>query len=179
MILFLLFLGSAGIAQEKYFSRNGEISFFSKAPIEDIEAHHNQVSSILNVQTGEMVFSMFIKGFQFEKSLMQEHFNENYLESDKFPKATFKGEIQNFSDLNLADKDMVEFTVKGEMDIHGVVKEYSIPGKLVKTESGFQGTAKFKIRVEDHKIKIPSMVIDNIAEVVDVNVKISYKPYNK
>src|SRR4051812_6500282 len=96
-----LFISSLASAQEKYFTRAGHISFHSETPVETILANNNQVTSILDAATGEMVFAVLIKGFEFEKALMQEHFNENYLESDKFPKAKFTGKILNFDKINL------------------------------------------------------------------------------
>ncbi len=178
-LFFIIFLCFEAYAQNKYFSRDGKISFYSKAPVEDIEAHHNQVSSIINMENGDIVFSMLIKGFQFEKALMQEHFNENYLESEKYPKSVFEGRITNFNDLDLSKDGEYDLKITGQLTIHGVTKEYSTDAKLKRTGDKLQGTCTFKVKVADHKIKIPSTVVDNIAEVVDVNVDIVYQPYKK
>ena len=96
-----ILLSSSLFAQDKYFTKTGKISFFSKAIIENIEAHNRSVTCVLDTKTGNLQFSVPIKGFEFEKALMQEHFNENYAESDKFPKSTFKGTITDISTVNL------------------------------------------------------------------------------
>ncbi len=167
------------LSQGKYFSRDGKIDFYSKAPVEDIEAHHNQVSSILNTDNGDLVFSLLIKGFEFEKALMQEHFNENYLESDKYPKAIFEGKIMNFPDVDLTKDGSYELEIHGDLTIHGVTKSYTMPATLERKGESLQGVSNFKVAVADHNIKIPSTVVDNIAEVVDVNINITYQPYKK
>lgn len=167
------------ISQGKYFSRDGKIDFHSNAPVEDIEAHHNQVSSILNTDNGDIVFSMLIKGFEFEKALMQEHFNENYLESDKYPKAIFEGKIMNFPDVDLTKDGSYDLEIHGDLTIHGVTKSYTMPATMERKGESLQGVSNFKVAVADHNIKIPSAVVDNIAEVIDVNVNITYQPYKK
>src|SRR5437868_4715809 len=98
----MLILSTGQLFAQKVYTKNGNISFFSKSPIENISANNNQVMSVLSVPTGEMQFSVLIKSFHFEKALMEEHFNENYLESNKFPKAIFKGAVLDMSKINLA-----------------------------------------------------------------------------
>src|SRR5881398_184625 len=85
---------------QKFYTKNGLISFYSKAPVEDIKADNNQVLSVINTQTGEIQFSLLNTGFHFKKALMEEHFNEDYMESDKYSKSTFKGKITNLSNIN-------------------------------------------------------------------------------
>ncbi len=180
-ILFLSFLiiSITVFAQDKYITRTGHISFFSEAPMENIEAHNHQVTSILNTASGDMVFSMLMKGFEFEKALMQEHFNESYVESEKFPKSTFKGVIQNFDAIDLSKNGEYDVVVKGQLEIHGESKEYSINGKLIREGNKIKGNSKFNVKVADHGIKIPAGKVNNIAEVVEVTVDISYEPYGK
>lgn len=126
-----------------------------------------------------MVFSMLMKGFEFEKALMQEHFNESYVESEKFPKSTFKGVIQDFDAIDLSKNGEYDVVVKGQLEIHGESKEYSIKGKLTRDGNKIQGKSKFNVKVADHGIKIPAGKVNNIAEVVEVTVDISYEPYGK
>lgn len=97
----ILFAGIL-LAQTRYMTKTGYIGFYSHTPVEDIKADNNQVASILDSQTGEMVFNVLIKSFVFEKALMQEHFNENYMESDKYPKASFKGKVSNLEKIDFS-----------------------------------------------------------------------------
>ncbi|MEK7253941.1 MAG: YceI family protein, partial [Bacteroidota bacterium] len=101
LIPLLLLFFAQGIQAQKYFTREGKITFVSDAAMEKIEAVTNSATSVIDMATGAVEFAVLIKGFQFKKALMQEHFNENYMESSKFPKATFKGKIDNFSSVNL------------------------------------------------------------------------------
>ena len=95
-ILIFITLGMSGNAQ-KYITKNGYIKFYSETPIETIEAHNRQVNSALDRETGDFVFKVLMRSFEFEKALMQEHFNENYVESENFPNATFKGKVTNLA----------------------------------------------------------------------------------
>ena len=94
-------LSSVAFGQERFFTKTGSISFFSKTPLEDIEAHNRSVTCVLDSKTGNVQFAVLMKGFEFKKALMQEHFNEDYIESDKYPKAEFKGQIVNNSEHRL------------------------------------------------------------------------------
>lgn len=159
-------------AQGLYKSKNGKVKFFSEAPLENIEATTEQATSVLNASTGEVAFSIPIKSFGFEKSLMQEHFNENYMESDKFPQATFAGKIEGKIDMqSIAEQTL---TVKGKLTIHGVTQERSIPVTLKIEKDGISGASKFKVKVADHKIEIPTLVFQNIAEIIEVTLQVKY-----
>ena len=162
-------------SQERYLTKNGEITFFSAATIEDITAENNQVLSIVDASNGKMAISILMKSFQFEKALMQEHFNENYVESDKFPKATFKGEILNFS----AIKDSTNIVVKGILTIHGVPKEISIESGINKTQNAILMKGEFFINLSDFDVKIPSVVKKNIAKKIKVNFNFNHTPYKR
>lgn len=171
-LLLLLFTGSAVQAQI-YQSYKSETSFFSEAPLEDISAQNDGGASVLNTERNEIVFVIPIRGFQFRKSLMQEHFNENYLESDKYPTATFKGRILGF-DPGREGKQQVQ--AEGVLGIHGVEKQIKTEGTLEKRGEELILTSTFQVAVKDHDITIPRMVIRNIAEVVDVTLEYYYKP---
>jgi polyisoprenoid-binding protein YceI len=161
-----------GTAQ-KYVAERSVITFFSDALIEDITATNSKTASILNKQTGELVFSVPIREFQFEKKLMQEHFNgEKYMESDKYPKATFSGKLMNL-DVNQTNVQQVK--AKGKLTIHGVTREVEFDGTAQSGEKIVM-KSKFKIKLADYKIKIPQLVFQNIAEEVEVTVDITYKP---
>ncbi|RPD40039.1 YceI family protein [Chitinophaga barathri] len=167
----------AGFAQDIQSCRNVMFRFYSSAPMEDIEAKTTQGVSAINTATKAVYFKVPINTFQFKKKLMQEHFNENYLESDKYPHAEFKGKVLENPDLT---KDGVyPVTVEGNMLIHGVNKTYKEKGTLTVQNGKLSAKAVFNVRVADHKIKIPSLVIKNIAEVVEVTVEATYLPTNQ
>ena len=166
-------------AQGKYFTRTGHISFFSKATLENIEAHNQQGTCILDSENGEIALSVLMKGFEFEKALMQEHFNENYIESHKFPKSTFKGKIANFDEVNFQDNGKYNVKVQGELTIHGETKSVESEGILEVSDNTISAHTTFPVAVKDYKIKIPKTVINNIAEVVEVKVELELKPYNR
>lgn len=164
---------------QKFMTQTGTIKFFSKTPMENIDAVNNQVSSILNAENGEVVFSMLMKGFVFEKALMQEHFNEKYVESDKFPKSTFKGSVKNFSTLNLSNKP-TEVTVAGKLTIHGVTKDIETKGTLTKvSDKSITAASTFSVLLDDYEIKVPSAVRDNISKSIDVTINLSYDKSDK
>ena len=171
--MFLLTAVSADA--QKYFTRDGEISFFSDAPLEKIEAVNKKVASVLDGETGAIEFAVLIKSFHFEKALMEEHFNENYLESGKYPKATFTGTIDNISAIDLNTDGEYTAQVSGDMTIHGVTKPVSTTGKLIVSNGTIKATSTFEIAVADYEIKIPKVVKDNIAEIVEIRVAIDYK----
>jgi len=162
-----------GYAQ-RYQLASSEISFYSDAPLEDIKAETTEVQSIFDASSGEIAFRVTIQSFQFEKSLMQEHFNENYLESDKYPHATFEGTLQDF---NAEKASSQSVTAAGKMTIHGVTQPVEVEGTIQPEREGWEIQATFPITVADYKIKIPKVVFYNIAEVVDVTVHFTYRPY--
>lgn len=172
MLMLLFSLSETVSAQGLYKSKNGKVKFFSEAPLENIEATSEQATSILNAATGEVAFTIPIKSFGFEKSLMQEHFNENYMESDKFPQATFSGKLEGKIDLQSTSEQ--NLTVKGKLTIHGITQERSIPVTLKVEKDGIAGFSKFKVKVADHKIEIPSLVFQNIAEIIEVTLQVKY-----
>jgi len=167
---------TAASGQTKYIDRSGKASFFSSAPMEDIEAHNNEAVSILDIQTGEMVASMLMKSFNFRKALMQEHFNENYIESDKFPKATFKGKVTNLDQFDISKNGKYELDVTGEINLHGVTQPVQVKAEAIVDNGGIQATAVFPLTVKDFNIKVPRLVINNIAEEVQVTISFNYKP---
>ncbi|MES2132432.1 MAG: YceI family protein [Bacteroidota bacterium] len=153
----------------------GIISFFSKAPLEDIDATNKKATIVLKTTTNEIQFGVAMLSFKFPKPLMEEHFNENYVESEKYPTATFKGKISETIDYTKDGEYKV--TVKGTMDMHGVAKEIEVPGTLSIKGTNIMINANFKIKVADYKIKVPSMYVQNIAEEVDVKVIGTLEPF--
>jgi len=161
---------------QKYMTRNGYIGFFSGTPIEDIKADNNQVASVIDISTGEIVFQVLIKSFKFAKALMEEHFNENYLESEKFPKSTFKGKITNLAAVDFSKPGQYEVIVEGDLNIHDVTNKVSVTGSIEVIPGGINANSKFNVVPEDYKIKIPAIVRENIAKIIEVTVAIRYSP---
>jgi len=161
-------------AAQKYFTKNGNISFFSATTLENITADNNQVVSVLNTENGEMQFSLLIKNFHFKKALMEEHFNENYMESDKFPKATFKGNITDAAKVNFTADGSYNVTVDGELTLHNVTKKISASGIITVKGGKIAGTSKFTAKPSDYNITIPALVKDNISETIEVTVSCNY-----
>jgi len=174
----ILIMGSPmnGISQSKYIDRAGKASFFSSAPMEDIEAHNNQAVSILDTGTGELVASMLMRSFNFRKALMQEHFNENYIESHKYPKATFKGKVTNINEIDISKNGKCTLDVTGEITLHGVTQPIQTKAEAVVENGTIKAKAVFPLTVKDFKIKIPRLVMNNIAEEVEVTVSFNYQP---
>jgi polyisoprenoid-binding protein YceI len=154
-----------------------EISFYSKSPLEDIEALNKGAIVVLNSATNDIQMRITIQNFKFKNGLMEEHFNENYLESQKYPNAIFKGKINEKIDYTKDGESKV--TVTGKMDMHGVVKDETYDGTVTKKGNQISLTCKFKIKVADYKIKVPTLYVKNIAEVVDVTVNSVLEPYVK
>jgi polyisoprenoid-binding protein YceI len=172
LLIFLFFIASA----QKYMTKNGYIGFFSHTPVEDIKADNNQVASVLDLATGDIVFQVLIKSFKFENALMEEHFNENYLESEKFPKSTFKGKITSLNAVDLSKKGTYDVTVEGELSIHGVSKPLTAKGSVEVADAGITANSKFILVPEDYNVKIPSVVRNNIAKTIEVTTVIKYTP---
>ncbi len=160
---------------QKYMTQTGTIQFFSETPVENIEAINNQVSSVIDLESGQIVFSLLMKAFTFEKALMQEHFNEKYVESEKFPKATFKGTIDDHDELQLTSEPQ-EVEVQGELTIHGVTQNIETKASLMKDKTGkIVGKTTFEVKVADYDIKVPSTVRENIAETIEIKVNAEYE----
>lgn len=179
ILLFAISLSLNGLAQ-LYKDKSGSsvISFNSKAPMEDIEAVNKGKSDVfLKLPNGEIQMVIDMAGFKFKNGLMEEHFNENYVETEKYPKAIFKGKISEVIDFTKDGEYAV--TVKGKMEIHGTSKDETIIGTLTKTGNEIKLASKFKIKVEDYNIKVPSMYVKNIAEEVDVTFNSVLEPYQK
>jgi len=167
-------LSTSLFAQDKYFTKTGKISFFSKAIIENIEAHNRSVTCVLDTKTGNVQFSVPIKGFEFEKALMQEHFNENYLESDKYPRGEFKGQIVNNSEIDYTKDGVFQGKVKGKLTIHGQTNDIESDGKITKEGNKIVIFSEFNVRLPDYKIK--NEKLQNISNNIKVTVNCSLDP---
>ncbi|KJS05747.1 MAG: hypothetical protein VR77_07460 [Flavobacteriales bacterium BRH_c54] len=172
-IIICLLISSISLsAQDLYKATDGEISFFSEAPVENISAINKDVKALINAKNAEVAFIVTNVGFKFEKPLMEEHFNENYMESHKYKVSVFKGKIVD--EVDFTKDGTYEVTAKGALDIHGVTVEREIKGTLTISNGKINLTTEFDVALKDHKIKIPSVVVKNIAEVVKVTVNINF-----
>tara|TARA_R110002049_G_scaffold18863_1_gene71551 strand:+ start:280 stop:717 length:438 start_codon:yes stop_codon:yes gene_type:complete len=144
--------------------------------IEDIKAENNQVLSIIDTSNGKIAIAILMKSFMFEKSLMEEHFNENYVESNIYPKATFKGEILDFKLLKTGKNDV---SIKGNITIHGITKSIETKAQLTKTEENILLNGTFPLTVTDFDIKIPSVVTKNISDTMAITFDLNHEPYTK
>lgn len=181
-ILALCFAGllfSAETHAQKYVTKNGHIKFYSETPIETIEAHNYQVNSAINIETGDFVFKVLMKSFEFEKALMQEHFNENYVESDTYPNSTFVGKIDNLDQIVFTKEGRYEATVSGDLTLHGVTNPITEKGIFTVEEGQITGNSTFMIKPADYDIKIPMAVVNNIAEEIEVTVNVNMKELKK
>jgi hypothetical protein len=175
-LIFLFFLLNVVLAvnAQKYMTKTGYIGFFSHTPMEDIKGDNNQVAGIIDISTGEMVFQALIKSFHFDRALMEEHFNENYMESDKYPKSIFKGKITNLASVDLSKNGKYDVTVEGDLTIHDVTNKISAKGTLEVTSDGINANSKFSIVPEDYKIVIPSVVREKIDKNLEVTISMKY-----
>lgn len=173
LILLLFILPTTLFAQDKYYTKSGKASFYSATSVEDIEATNKSVTSVLDSKTGKIEFSMLIKSFEFEKALMQEHFNENYMESEKYPKATFKGDIVDVKDLDLKKDGTYDAKVKGKLTIHNVTKDVEETAKFTVKDGKISAKCDFKIKLKDYGIEDPTMIGKKIAEEISIKISIS------
>lgn len=160
---------------QNYFTKNGKISFFSKTDIENIDAVNNQAVSVMNTATGAVNFSLLVNGFLFKKALMQEHFNENYLESDKYPKATFKGNINELSKVDFKKDGVYNVTVTGDLNIHNVTNKVTVPAVIEIKGNAISASSVFKVKLEDYKITVPKLVENNISKTIELKVDCNYE----
>lgn len=171
----LLLVTAQNFAQSKLITKAGKITFEASVPaFEEVKAKNEAVTCVLNTDNGEIASLALMKGFRFKVALMEEHFNENYVESDKFPKATFKGKIENF-DLSKLTSTAKDFTIKGKLEMHGKVKDIIVVAKIKKTEAGVEIDANFTVNTDDFDIEIPSVVSKKLNKKVAVTLDFTLK----
>ena len=174
ILLSLILLTTATLAQaQRFATREAHIAFLSETPIEDIQAESHEASAIFDAATGQLAFQVPILSFHFPKALMEEHFNENYMETERHPKATFRGQVM---DLDLTATGAQAVRATGTLEMHGVPVERDIAGTMERTETGWRITAAFDVPCADHDIDIPKVVAENIAEVIGVTLTANLDP---
>ncbi|WP_223648308.1 YceI family protein [Hymenobacter psoromatis] len=181
LVALLLGLGSPGSAwgQGKYMTRAGHISFFSASIMEDIEARNDKVAAVFDLSSGQIAFSVPIHDFQFKRTLMQEHFNENYMESDKYPKATFTGQLVNAAQvLKQLPGGGQNVEAEGSLTLHGVTRKAIVTGTLQLRDGQLVVFAYFNIAPADFAIDIPMLVREHIAKSVSVRINLACEALN-
>jgi hypothetical protein len=177
-ILIFVLMTAISANGQKFITKTGHIRFYSDAPLEKIEANNRQVNSALDMATGGFVFKVLLKSFEFEKALMQEHFNENYVESDKYPNATFVGKVTNIKDINLGKEGIYEATVEGKLTLHGITKDMKEKGTFEVKQEKLIGRARFNLVLADYKITIPGTVGNNISKTIEITVDVNLDKAN-
>nr|WP_294936644.1 YceI family protein [uncultured Flavobacterium sp.] len=168
--LALLLFSFSGLAQSKKITKTGEIKFEASVPsFEEVKAQNKTATFVLNTETGEIAALALIKGFRFKIALMEEHFNENYIESNRYPKATFKGKVYGF-DMAKLSENYRDFTIKGHLELHGKSKEITIPAKIRKTGDGIELLSNFSVNSDDFDITIPKMVSNKVSKKVNISL---------
>ena len=157
-------------AQGKYFTKSGKIVFFSKTSMENIEATNKSTACILDAKTGDVQFGVLMKSFEFKKALMQEHFNKDYVESDKFPKAEFKGQITNNGEVNYTKDGSYAVKVKGKLTLHGVTKDVETTGTIVVKSGKIKASSVFNIQLPDYNIKVSSVQRSQVSDTIKITV---------
>ena len=174
----LLLASTCAFAQSSIYStKKGEFSIYSKAPLEDIEAKNTHAISVINTGNNELVVRIPVAQFQFRNKLMQQHFNENYMESEKYPHAIFKGKINEAIDFNKSG--VYDVSATGTLNIHGITNMRTLKGQMTVSDKGLLLVTEFDVMLKDHKIDIPRLVFNKIAEKIAVSARINYSPYIK
>lgn len=155
---------------QKYLTRTGKVTIFSSTKLENFESFNNETSSVLDSKTGDVIVLVPIKSFKFESALMEEHFNENYLESDTYPKADFKGKITNIGEVNFAKDGVYNVKASGKLTMHGVSNDVNIPGTVTVKGNAITAVSKFIINPNDYKIKIPKLMAGKVSEQIEITV---------
>lgn len=176
IILLLCFSFFINSYAQLYITRTGFVSFYSKTTLEDIHAQNQQLLAVINIEKKELAFMVLLKGFEFKKELMQTHFNENYVESDKYPKASFNGTYTG--EVDMKNGAVSRIKAKGMFMLHGITKQIEIPATLQFSSGILTGNTVFNINPEDYNITIPLLVRNKIAKEVEVEVKVNCNPKN-
>ncbi len=176
LLTLFFFSATTGAFAQRLMTRSGKVTFYSSTPIEDIEAVNNDAASVLDGSSGEMLFQVPIKSFRFENALMQQHFNDQYMESSKFPRADFKGRVANMNGVDLSKDGTYTVQAAGKLTIHGVTRDVTIPGTLTVRGGKVTAASKFSVRTADYGIKIPGVVKGKIAETIEVTVNSVLSP---
>lgn len=174
ILIALLLINVLALKAQVYTTRNGFIGFYSKTPLEDIKGENKQVYAGIDVAQKKLGFNLLVKGFSFPKKLMQDHFNENYIESDEYPNAKFNGVYTG--DVDLTRNGLYNVQAEGQLTLHGVTKSITTPATIEVKEGKLIGKAEFKLTPGDFNIRIPAIVREKIAQQIEVRVYVECNP---
>ena len=180
-LLFLIILPLISVPAtqaQKYFTKSGKINFDATSPSspERIEAVNRTATCVLDAASGAIQFSVLMKGFEFERALMQEHFNENYVESSAYPRSEFKGQVVNNAEVNYGKDGTYSVKVRGKLTMHGVTKDIETDGKLTVQSGKIVAAATFSALLSDYNISIPGLVADKVAKTAKIIVNCNLDP---
>lgn len=178
LVLLFTLLVATGLQAQKYFTKNGQVVFDATSPSspEKIEGTNRSATCVVDTKSGNMQFAVLMKGFAFERALMEEHFNENYVESTKYPKAEFKGEIKNIEKVDFTHDGSYTVKVKGKITMHGESREVETSAVLVVQGGKVKATASFNVLLSDYKISIPGLVADKVSKEAKISISCSLEP---
>lgn len=175
-IVLSILITSVVNGQDRYFTKTGRVSFYSKTNVEDIEAHNRSVTCVLDTKTGSVQFSVLMRAFEFKKALMQEHFNENYVESDKYPKGEFRGQVVNNNTIDYTKPGTYPAKVRGKLTVHGETREIEAEGTITVKEGKISAASEFQVAIADYNISVPALVRDNISKIITIKVACILEP---
>src|ERR1035437_8499727 len=173
-ILIIAIAFSISLHAQQYYTKNGRVSFFSKALLEDIKADNNQVLSVIDLKTGTIQFSLLNNAFHFPKAKMELDFNDDYIESEKYPRSTFKGTISDFNKVTVDKDGTYNIEVTGGLSIHGVTKKVTASGTIIIKDGKVSSSSVFKVTVSDYNIKIPAVVENKVSNNIEITVSCNY-----
>ncbi len=174
----LLMLSTTLVNAQKYFTKTGQAYFISHTDVIDIDGTNNQVVSFIDFNNGEIACALLVKAFEFTLATAYEHFNETYMESHLYPKSNFKGKIIDIDKINIEKKGTYDIKVTGDLTIHGVTKNIQVPAKIeVVDKDNITGKCQFDVAISDYNIKVPKVVEDRVAKIVNIKLNFNYKPY--
>jgi polyisoprenoid-binding protein YceI len=179
IFLILTVLFTVNLSSQIYMAKTGEISFYSEAKLENIDAKNSNAKPVMDTKSGKISVKVSMRAFKFKSGFMEEHFNENYIESDKYPHAIFEGKIRDNDKIDYSKDGEYNVICDGKMSLHGQTKEVNASGKLTIKGNTIFIDSKFKLALADYKIEIPAQRLANISETVDVTVKAELEPFKK
>jgi len=175
LVIFIICVGFT-VEKQEFMERQGQITFFSHTPVENIQATNNQALSLFNPRTNEIAVSILMRAFVFKKSLMHEHFNESYIESDLYPKATFTGEVVDFDPTIEAAQTRI---IKGDFTLKSKTRPIEIKAKITRTNNGYTIEGNLNVSIDDYDINVPALLSPNIAKSIEVSFNFNYAPYEE
>jgi hypothetical protein len=175
----LVLVSTGSLLAQKYFTKEGNITFHAGTKLEDIDAATSSATCIIDSKTGDIEWSVLVKGFKFKRALMEEHFNENYMQSTTYPKSTFKGKIENISSVKFGADGSYPVKISGKLTMHGQTKDIQVDGTINVKGGMINADSRFYINPTDYKIEIPSTVKDKISNNVKVVVQANLSELKK